>query len=110
MRLRKRLLRARVKGHLPIVWTEEELSAHAGLALIGRVLESAGWAERLRAVFARREFDCDYGSFRMALCVIGLLLVGGRRLVHLRELEADPIFLRFARVGRLPSVPWPVYN
>lgn len=104
MRLRKRLLRARVKGHFPIAWTDEKLSAHAGLALIARFLDSAGWAQRLRSVFADREFDCDYGSFRMALCVIGLLVVGGRRLVHLRELEADPVFLRFARMGRLPSV------
>lgn len=104
MRLRKRLLRARVKGHLPIVFTDEKLSAHAGLALIARFLEGAGWTARLRAVFADREFESDYGSWRMALGVIGLLLIGGRRLVHLRELEADPVFLRFARFGRLPSV------
>ncbi len=104
MRLRKRLLRARVKGHFPIVWTDEEMSAHAELALIGRFLDTAGWTARLRSLFADRQFDCDYGSFRMTLCVIGLLLVGGRRLVHLRELEADPVFRRFARVGRLPSV------
>lgn len=97
-------MRARVKGHFPIVFTAEELSAHAGLALIARFLDSAGWAQRLRSVFADRAFDGDYGSFRMALCVIGLLLVGGRRLVHLRELAADPVFQRFARVGRLPSV------
>ena len=104
MRLRKRLLRARVKGHFPIVFTDEAMSAHAGLALIARFFESAGWTRRLREVFADRDFDCDYGSFRMALSVIGLLLVGGRRLVHLRELEADPVFLRFARLGRLPTV------
>jgi len=104
VRLRKRLLRARVKGHLPIIWTDEELSAHAGLALIGRFLESFGWIDRLRSVFEDREFDCDYGSLRMSLCMIGLLLVGGRRLVHLRELEMDPVFRRFARVGRIPSV------
>lgn len=104
MRLRKRLLRARVKGPHPIVWTQEALSAHAGLAVVSRFLESAGWIGQLRAVFAGRRFDCDYGSLRMALCVIGLLLVGGRRLVHLRELEADPVFQRFARVGRIPSV------
>lgn len=97
-------MRARVKGPLPIVFTNEAMSAHAGLALIARFLESAGWSRRLRGVFVDREFDCDYGSFRMALSVIGLLLVGGRRLVHLRELEADPVFLRFARLGRLPSV------
>jgi hypothetical protein len=40
----------------------------------------------------------------MSLCVIEFILVGGRRLVHLRELEADAVFRRFAKVGRLPSV------
>ena len=74
MKLRKRLLRARVKGHLPIAWTDEEMSAHAGLALIARFLDSAGWTQRLRSLFANREFDCDYGSFRMTLCVIGTRL------------------------------------
>lgn len=104
MRSRKRFLRARVKGHLPIVWTNEELSAHAGLALFGEFLGRAGWVDRLREVFDDREFDTDYGSLRMSLCVIGLLLIGGRRLVHLRELDLDPVFQRFAKVGRVPSV------
>jgi hypothetical protein len=50
-----------------------------------------------------RDFDTDYGSFRMTLSVIGLILVGGTRLAHLRELAIDPVFLRFARFDRLPS-------
>ncbi|MEE8166248.1 MAG: hypothetical protein V3T64_11810, partial [Myxococcota bacterium] len=49
--------------------------SNAGLALIARFLDSAGWTQRVRSLFANREFDCDYGSFRMTLCVIGLLLV-----------------------------------
>ena len=102
MRLRKRFLRARVKGSLPIEFSKEALTAHAGLSLIGDFLRSAGWAERIRKVFADREFDTDYGSFRMTLTVIGLLLVGGTRLAHLRELAIDPVFLRFVRFERLP--------
>ncbi len=103
MRLRKRLLRARVKGSLPIHFSDEALTAHAGLSLIGDFLQSAGWAGRLRQVFADRDFDTDYGSFRMALAVIGSIRVGGTRLTHLRELAIDPLFLRFARFERLPS-------
>ena len=103
MRLRKRLLRARVKGSLPIRFSSEALTAHAGLAVIGDFLQSAGWAEKVRKIFSEREFDTDYGSFRMTLAVIGLLVVGGSRLAHLRELGIDPVFLRFARFDRLPT-------
>jgi hypothetical protein len=103
VRTRKRLLRARVKGWLPISYTDEALTAHAGLALFERFLARAGWTDRLRESFAGRGFDTDYGSFRMTLTVIGLLLVGGRRLAHLRVLELDPVFRRFAKLGRLPS-------
>ena len=103
MRLRKRLLRARVKGSLPVHFSHEALSAHAGLSLIGDFLRSAGWAKQIREIFAGRDFDTDYGSFRMTLAVIGLILVGGTRLAHLRELTIDPVFLRFARLERLPS-------
>jgi len=85
------------------VFSTEALTAYAGLSLIGDFLRSAGWAERIREVFAGRDFDTDYGSFRMTLSVIGLILVGGTRLAHLRELTIDPVFLRFARFKLLPS-------
>lgn len=103
MRLRKRFLRARVKASLPIEFSSEALTAHAGLSLFGDFFQSAGWAGRIEEVFADRDFDTDYGSFRMTLSVIGLLLVGGTRLAHLRELEIDPVFLRFTRLAQLPS-------
>ena len=103
MRLSERSIRTHVKGFLPIVWTEEALSAHGGLELFSRFLVEHGWLDRLRQVFALRRFDTDYGSWRMALAVIGLLLVGGSRLAHLRQLSSDPVFLRFARLRRLPS-------
>ena len=88
---------------MPIRFTNEALTAHAGLAVIGHFLQSAGWAEKVRRIFAEREFDTDYGSFRMTLAVIGLLIVGGSRLAHLRELGIDPVCLRFARFDRLPT-------
>jgi hypothetical protein len=54
-------------------------------------------------VFSIRQFDGDYGSFRITLALMGMLLVGGTRLRHLRVLERDPLFLRFARLQRLPT-------
>lgn len=103
MRLSERSIRTSVKGFLPLVWTEEALSAYGGLELFSRYLTASGWTARVRQVFADRRFDTDYGSWRMSLAVIGLLLVGGTRLAHLRQLGRDPLFLRFARLHRLPS-------
>jgi hypothetical protein len=37
------------------------------------------------------------------LCLVGLLLVGGRRITHLRVMERDPVFLCFPGVRRLPA-------
>ena len=39
----------------------------------------------------------------MVLLVIGLLVVGARRLQHLRYLANDPLFARFCGLARIPS-------
>ena len=103
MRRRKGSIRARVKADLPIAFTDEKLSAYGGLELLRRFIDRSGFAERLKQVFAVRQFDGDYGSFRVTLALIGMLLLGGTRLRHLRVLERDPLFLRFARLRRLPT-------
>ena len=103
MRRKKETIRSRVKGDLPIVFTGERLSAYGGLELFRRFVDRSGFAERLKAAFSIRQFDGDYGSFRITLALIGMLLVGGTRLRHLRVLERDPLFLRFARLHRLPT-------
>ncbi len=102
MKLRKRSIRGRVKGELPIEFTDEPLTAHAGLELFQRFLGQSGFVAKLEAIFADRRFDSDYGSLRMALATIGLLLVGGSRLRHLEVLARDPLFRRFARLLRVP--------
>ncbi len=102
MKLKKRSIRGRVKGDLPIEFTDEPLTAHAGLELFRRFLEHSGFVAKLEAVFAGRRFDSDYGSLRMALATIALLLVGGSRLRHLEVLARDPLFQRFARLLRVP--------
>jgi hypothetical protein len=103
VRRRKGSIRARVKADLPIAFTDEKLSAYGGLELFRRFLDRSGFAERLKEVFSLRQFDGDYGSFRVTLALIGMLLLGGTRLRHLRVLERDPLFLRFARLQRLPT-------
>jgi hypothetical protein len=103
VKLRKGSIRARVKGDLPIEFADEPLTAHAGLELFRRFLVHSGFVARLEAVFADRRFDSDYGSLRMALATIALLLVGGSRLRHIEILARDPLFRRFARLLRVPS-------
>lgn len=103
MKLSKRDLRTRVKSFLPIEFTDEPLTSHAGLELFRRFAEQAGWLDRLCQIFAGRRFDTDYGSFRTTLLVVGMLLLGGSRLSHLRVLDRDPLFLRWARLQRLPD-------
>jgi hypothetical protein len=101
--LSERSIRTSVKGFFEIRWTTEALSAHGGLELFHRYLAEQGWIRRLRQVFADRQFDTDYGSWRMSLAVIGLIIVGGSRLAHLRQLATDPLFLRFTHLQRLPA-------
>ena len=87
MRTRKRSIRTRVKGDLPICFTQERLSAHGGLEVIRRFLDRSSLLERRRELYATRQFDSDYGSLRMTPALIAMLIVGGKRLRHLAYLE-----------------------
>ena len=98
MKLRKRSIRGRVKSDLAIEFTDEPLTAHAGLELFRRFVDRSGFVAKLGDVFSIRQFDGDYGSLRMALLTIGLLIVGGSRLHHIEFLRNDPLFARFARL------------
>lgn len=102
MRLRKLWIRARVKGEIRIGFTDEALTSYSGLELFRRFMDRF-WSDRLRTVFADRQFDSDYGSFRCVLLVVGLLLLGGSRLSHIRVLDRDPLFRRFTRLHQLPD-------
>jgi hypothetical protein len=46
--LRKRSIRAHVKGDLPIAFSQERISAHAGAEVFGRFLRAIDFAGRLR--------------------------------------------------------------
>ena len=82
MRIRKRLLRARVNPGLPITFSNEQISAHGGLELFGRFLAAIDLRGRIRQ--ALRGLDCqgDYGAWGFLRCLMGLLLVGGHRITH----------------------------
>jgi Transposase DDE domain group 1 len=88
---------------LRIEFGSENLTSYAGLEMIGRFLRRLKFARRLREAFAPQALGGDYGTRRLVLVVIGLLLVGGRRLEHLQYVANDPLFGRFCALARIPS-------
>ena len=103
MRLSRRSICAHVKRDLPIAFSSEQISAHGGLEVFGRFLRAIDLAGRLRRAWGDLGCEGDYGARRFVLCLVGLLLIGGRRITHLRVVERDPVFLRFAGLRRLPA-------
>ena len=96
MRLSRSRIRARVKGDLPIVFSDERISAHGGLELFRRYVAAIDLPGRLRPLFRDTALDGDFGAIRLALLLIGLLVIGGLRVTHLAFVGTDPILLRFA--------------
>jgi hypothetical protein len=88
---------------LRIEFGSEKLTSYAGLEMIGRFLRRLEFARRVREAFASEVLGGDYGTRRLVLVVIGLLLVGGRRPEHLQYVANDPLFGRFCGLARIPS-------
>jgi len=103
VRLSKRSIRAAVKSDLPITFSNEKISAHGGLELLRRYLAAIDLPGRLRGLFRDSALDGDFGAVRIALLLIGLLVIGGLRVTHLAFVGTDPILLRFAGLHLVPA-------
>ena len=103
MRRKKKDLSARVNGNLEIDFAPESLTSHGGLELMIRYLRKIRWYGQLRRRLGRRVSGGDYGTTGMCQTILGLLLVGGRRLRHLDFLRGDPLMQRFCALKDLPS-------
>ena len=103
MRLRKDELRVRVKGDLAIEFSEEQISAHGGLAIFGRYLGGLGLRRRVRKAQSAPGMETDYGIAGVVFAVLALIVIGGYRVSHLAFLGSDPVVLRFCGLRRLPS-------
>src|SRR5213593_1760845 len=93
MRLTIASLRRVVKGDLAIQFVPQALTSYGGLELVRRYVHRIDLLARLRR--ACGGLRSDYGSPRLVLLLLGLLVVGGRRLEHLRYLAEDPLVTRF---------------
>ena len=103
MRRRNTELHARVNGNLAFEFTDAKLTSYAGLELFDRYLRQMGFSKLVCAAFSDARLGGDFGVIAMVRVLIGLLVVGGRRLDHLRYLATDPLLRRFARVRVWPT-------
>ena len=102
MRRSRTDLRARVNGDLQLEFADVALTSYAGLELFGRYLRTTGFNATVRAACAGTPGWGDFGAVAMVRLLIGLLVVGGRRLRPLAFVEDDPLFRRFCEVQVVP--------
>lgn len=103
MRLRLASLRRRVKGALRVEFVRQELTSYSGLELLRRYFALLDLHHRIRQAFTAYGLSGDYGCGRLVLLIIALLVVGGRRLEHLRYIAHDPLVGRLCGLARMPS-------
>ena len=103
MRRRKTDLSARVNGNLPFEFDDVALTSYAGLELFARYLRRIGFYQLVRHALAGTPAWGDFGVVAMVRVVIGLIVVGGRRLRHLTCVADDPVFQRFGGVRLVPT-------
>ena len=103
MRLTVERLRRVIKRDFSIQFGREQLSSYGGLELLRRFFALLDLKARARRVLAAQQLGGDYGASHLVLLVIGLLVVGARRLSHLRYVANDPLFARLCGLSRIPT-------
>ena len=103
MRLTVARLRRVIKRDFSIQFGGEQLTSYGGLELLRRFLVLIGLKARIQCAFAAQQLGGDYGASQLVLLVFGLLVVGARRLGHLRYVANDPLFARLCGLARIPS-------
>jgi len=103
MRLTVARLRRVIKRDFSIQFGREQLTSYGGLELLRRFFGLIGLKARIQCAFAAQRLGGDYGASHLVLLVIGLLVVGARRLGHLRYVANDPLLARLCGLSRIPS-------
>jgi len=101
MRRRKADLSCRVNRELRVEFSESGLTSYAGLELLIRYFQRIDLNALLRQHLAG--LAGDFGVTAMVRVILGLLIVGGRRLRHVTYLAGDPLIERFCGLARLPG-------
>ena len=103
MRRSRTDLRARVNGDLPLEFGDVALTSYAGLALFGQYLRTTGFNQIVRSACAGVVGHGDFGPVALIRLLVGVLVVGGRRLRHLAFVQDDPLVQRFCELQVLPT-------
>src|SRR2546422_11659333 len=85
----KAQLRARVNGNLTVRFTAPGLTSFAGLELVRRFLRQLGFSRRLRRHLSNTDPAGDYSSVAIVRLMLGMMMVGARRLWHVRHLVGE---------------------
>ena len=102
MRLKVRRLWRASKHLLPLQFGHAQRTSYGGLELVRRSFQLIELKARIRQALGKHTRG-DYGGTHLVLLVIGLLVVGARRLQHLRYLTDDSMFAWFCGLSRIPS-------
>jgi hypothetical protein len=103
MRLRVMGLGRVVKRALAIEFVRDQLTSYGGLELLRHYFQLIGLNRRIRQGFREHDLGGDYGCVHLVLLVVGLLVVGARRLKQLRYVAQDPLFARLCGLARIPT-------
>jgi hypothetical protein len=96
-------LRARVNGDLQLRFTAAGLTSYSGLEVFRLYLSKLRFTARLREHLKAEDPGADYASADVIRVFIAMLIVGARRLHHIRHLKSDPVVQRFVELRALPS-------
>jgi hypothetical protein len=96
-------LRARVNGNLALRFTGHGLTSFAGLELVRQFLQRLEFSRRLGRHLHGRDPAGDFSSVAVVRLILAMLMVGARRLWHIRHLVSDPVIHRFCGLAVLPG-------
>ncbi len=103
MRRRKADLPGRVNANLALEFGDLQLTSYAGLELFNQYLRRVEFNRVVREAFAGAPLGGDFGAVAMVRLLVGLLVIGGRRLRHLAFAADDPVFRRFCQMRVIPT-------
>ncbi len=102
VRLRKADLQRQIDGQLTLRCKAGGLMSFAGLDLVGRLIRRLDIWAVLKGV-EKTLPRSDFGSARLSLRVLAMLIAGARRVRHVEYLRDDALVERLCGLSRLPT-------